>query len=540
MADVKQVVGQLSKAFPDEDLVAKQSPKSETTDARQKREHPSNGLPTEDLVDRSIPEPDQEREAMARRRRQLKKERKRERKKEVEHKKELKTLEERVAELRKERENLGTEIEESRQQLKRQKKFTAKKPKALEPELEEAREQPANAEVRHEQAEEEETKLGRRGQVEGPGTKLALEPGLGPKRGPVTRSVGPNGRKNPVLDTCKKKRSPSNVKSTNFDNFQIAINNIKEILLTAMADQDGIDSLPSAAADLIKHVAADFNAADKHDTSATDNSTNNGERTPSQSTGEITFEPGDLHSSKVAESTPNDDGGDAEVTSPTGMARLPKQLRRLQSTLDRLGRNEQERYLDTVLEDYEALRKQHEEFFSGNFNAPRFIGALRQTQTELGPFVCRMSQGYAYLHLWQYGFDLQCDDLITPFRDGSEDIETASKMVAWGVEDIGSTWRPTGRRGQWDFSRDHIFSDLNPGRHVAFKLLHCLWDAVESTEAWLKTIKPLHMDARWKVDPGEQSRPKERSHYPKLGQALDYLQLFQDLSEQFVNVSSKW
>lgn len=401
MADAEQVVGQLPKASPDEDLVAKQSPKSEKTDARQKREHPSNDPPTEDLVDRSVPEPDQEREAMARRPRQLKKERKRERKKEMEQKKELKTLEERVTELRKQRENLEIELEESRQQLKRQEKLTAKIPKALRPELEQAREQPANAEVRKKQLEEE-TELGRRVEVEGPGTKLALEPGLGPKRGPVTHSVGPNGRKKSVLDTCKKKRTPSNVKSTNIDNFQIAINNLKEILLTAMADQNGIDSLPSAAADSTKHVAADFNAADKHDTSATENSTDNGEWTPSHSTGETTFEPGDLHSSpKVAESTPNDDGGDAGVTSPTGTARLPKQLRRLQSILDRLGRNEQERYIDTVLEDYQALRKQHEEFFSGNFNAPRFIEALRQTQTELGPFVCRMSQGYAYLHLWQ-------------------------------------------------------------------------------------------------------------------------------------------
>lgn len=537
---MKQVVGQLPKASSDKDLVAKQSPKSEKTDARQKREHPSNDSPTEDLVDRSIPEPDQEREAMARRRRQLKRERKRERKKVMEHKKELKTFEERVAESRKPREELEIEIEESRQQLKRQKKLTAKHPKALRPELEEAHEKPANAEVRNKQAEEE-TKLGRRGEVEGPGTKLALEPGWGPRCGPVTRSVGPNARKNSVLDTCKKKRTPSKVKSTNIDNFQIAIKNLKEILLTAMADQNGIDSLPSAAADSTKHVAAYFNAADEHDTSATENSTNNGEGTPSHSTGEITFEPDDLHSSpKVAESTPNDDGGDAEVTSPTSMARLPKQLRRLQSILNRLGRNEQERYIDTVLEDYEALRKQHEEFFSGNFNAPRFLEALRQTQTELGPFVCRMSQGYAYLHLWQYGFDLQCGYLTTLFRDGSEDIGTAGKMITQGVEDIGSTWRPTGRRGQWDFSRDHIFSDLNPGRHVAFKLLHSLWNAVESTEAWLKIIKPLHLDARWKDDPGEQSRLKERSHYPKLGQALDYLQMFQDLSRQFTNISTKW
>lgn len=113
-------------------------------------------------------------------------------------------------------------------------------------------------------------------------------------------------------------------------------------------------------------------------------------------------------------------------------------------------------------------------------------------------------------------------------------------MITRGVEDIGSTWRPTGRRGQWDFSRDHIFSDLNPGRHVAFKLLHSLWNAVESTEAWLKVIKPLHLDARWKDDPGEQNRPKERSHYPKLGQALDSLQMLQDLSKQFTNITTQW
>lgn len=335
------------------------------------------------------------------------------------------------------------------------------------------------------------------------------------------------------------------MKYTNFDKFQIAIDNLKEILLSAMADPNGINSLPPKAADSSKHVAADFNAANKHDNS--ESFTDNGKEMPGNTTDDITLELDDLPSSPGlqqgnpdAEASHLVDAGDGGATSPASAARLPKQLRRLQSILDRLGRNEEEKHIDTVLEDYEALRKQHEEFFSGNFNAPRFIEALRQTQTELGPFVCRMSQGYAYLHLWQYGFDLQCDYLIILFRDGSEDIETAGKMITQGVEDIGSTWRPTGRRGQWDFSRDQIFSDLNPGRHVAFKLLHSLWNAVESTEAWLKIIKPLHLDARWKDDPGEQSRPKEQSHYPKLGQALDYLQMFQDLSKQFTRISTKW
>lgn len=104
---MKQVLGQLPKAPPDENLVERQSPKSDKTDARRNREHPPSGLPTKNLVSRSIPQPDQEREDMARQRKHLKKERKkeckRERKKEVEHERELETLEEGVAELRKQR-----------------------------------------------------------------------------------------------------------------------------------------------------------------------------------------------------------------------------------------------------------------------------------------------------------------------------------------------------------------------------------------------------------------------------------------------------
>lgn len=545
IADVKQVLGQLPGASTNEDLVATRVPEFERTDVGRKSEHSSNVSPCEDLKNRSIPELDQEREAFVKRRKQLKKERKRERKKEMQYQKELQTLEERVAELRKQREELEVEIEQSYQRLGRQKSLQVKQMTALRPKLGEAHEQAARDEVRNEQAEETMLRLG--GEVEGPGTKLALEAGLGLSRGPVTHSVGPNARHNSVLDTCKKGRSPPNVEFTKIDNIQITSNKLKESIPHTMADQNDRSSLPLKGAALTEHVAADFTTGDKHDISATESSTSNGEETPSHSTSDIVFEPGNLHSSPkaqqasaVAEGTQNIDAGDNTVISPAAVARLPKQLRRLQSVLNRLERNEQERYIDTVLEDYEALSKQHEEFFSGDFNAPRFIEALGQTQTELGPFLCRMSQGYAYLHLWQRGFDLQCSRLAILFRDGAENIETAAKKTTRGVEDIGSTWRPSGRRGQWDFSSDHIFSDLNPGRHVVFRLLHSLWNAVESTEAWLKTIKPLHLDARWKEDPRERSRPKDRSHYPKLGRALDYLKVFQDLSRQFADISKRW
>lgn len=217
------------------------------------------------------------------------------------------------------------------------------------------------------------------------------------------------------------------------------------------------------------------------------------------------------------------DGGDAQATDTAETARLPKQLRRLQSILDRIGNDEEEKHIDAVLHDYQALCEKYAEFCK-EFTLTKLQFACLSTNTHRQKLLYRLHQADFYLGIWRLGaFDLESDDAPRFFSEGIDDFSKFGEKYSPALTSLGLTLRPKGGRGHWNFSEESIFSDsdLSPGPRVIFELLHCMWDAVESTEAWLKLIAPIYRNPKWKEDPKEQSRPKGQSHYQKFREAQD-------------------
>lgn len=506
---------------------------------------------------------------------------------------------------RDERKRLENDLAELHRQLENaeaQKRLEVKKNETLKDELEKVREQLASVEMRKKLADDE-SKPGIDGELLECEPELELGSGLMPKRDLATGNVGADAP-NPFVSNGYKKPNLSDVQATSMENLSTTSDQLSRTEPLSMADRTEKSPMASTAAGCApEHVAACLNSlADLTiDNDHANNDANNDANSDSRSatcrgdsvsgdtTNEDPLEPGDLmflSKSRVGDAVFNGsqfhagnagDSGDAGATEPAGAAgdlslppkleagddvadgsrsgagdddaawtaKLPKKLYRIQSMLSRLGRNENEKFIDTVLDDYQVLHQKQEQFrdvfdpkIEANNRTHQILLCSRYL-SEIGPLLSRVLQAYAFLTVWGLvGFDLDLKNqaIRSLLNAGVEDLSTASTKLQSASPALRvpcNFSKPAGGRGRWDFSPDGISNPLDP-EHPLHEILHYAWDAAASTEAWLKTIRPIYMDPRWKED------PKEQSHYPKLKEAQGRSRLmcaFQELILDLVVIS---